>query len=389
MSRTHPAPTASVQSVEPSGIREIFELAWGRDDVLHLEVGEPDFSTPLHIVEAAVAAVRGRNGYTSTVGLPVLRDAVVERVRRVHGVDVPVERVLITTGGAQAIAAIVYAMVSEGDEVLVPDPGWPNCEMAIRGRGGIPVRYALPAANGFVPDPGQVASLITERTKVMVINTPGNPTGAVIPPDVVEALVDVARGRGVLVLSDEVYDEIVFDGIPASTALHFSDDDVACVWSCSKTYAMTGWRVGYTAVPPWLVRPLVAIQEGSITCVAGPSQAAAIEALTGPQHVVGEMRDAYQHRRDVLLRILGEAGIDCVTPSGAFYLMFPLESGADARAAAIDLVGKGVAVAPGTAFGSAASDQLRISLAASEETITAAAERLVDWYRATGGGVRL
>jgi aspartate/methionine/tyrosine aminotransferase len=142
-------------------------------------------------------------------------------------------------------------------------------------------------------------------------------------------------------------------------------------------------------VPSWLVRPLVGIQEGSVTCVAEPCQAAAVEALTGPQHAVAEMRDAYEHRRNVLLGLLKDAGIECVVPSGAFYLMFPLASGADARKAAIDLVSAGVAVAPGPAFGSAASDQLRISLAASEATIRAAAERLIGWYDKTDGGLAL
>jgi aspartate aminotransferase/aminotransferase len=382
-------PTPSAASVQPSGIREIFDLAWGKPDMLHLEVGEPDFPTPIHIVEAAFAAARRHTGYTSTVGSPILRDAVSERLKRVHRIDVPVEQIVITSGAAQAIAAIVYAMVAEGDEVLVPDPGWPNLEMAVVGRGGVPVRYPLPAQNGFVPDVNDVASRCTDRTKLLVICSPSNPTGTVIPPDVIEALVHLARERDVLVLSDEVYDEIVFDGREPQTAMHYGDDGVAAVWSCSKTYAMTGWRVGYTAVPRWLLRPLIGIQEGSITCVAEPCQAAAVEALTGPQHAVAEMRDAYEHRRNVLRSLLRDAGIECVVPSGAFYLMLPLSAGADARAAAIDLVSRGVAVAPGTAFGSSASDQLRISLAASQETIVAAAGRITDWYAETDGGLRL
>lgn len=380
-------PSPFAESVQPSGIREIFDLAWGKPDMLHLEVGEPDFATPLHIVEAAFEAARRHSGYTGTVGLPILRDAVVERLKRVHRIDVPLERVMITSGAAQAIAAIIYAMASEGDEVLVPDPGWPNCEMAIAGRGAIPVRYALPASRGFVPDPQEVASLITSRTKLLVICSPSNPTGTVIPPEVIEELVGVAREHDVLVLSDEVYDEVVFDGRGPQTAMHYSDDDVAAVWSCSKTYAMTGWRVGYTVVPSWLVRPLTLIQEGSVTCVAEPCQAAAIEALTGPQHVVAEMRDAYERRRNVLLGLLRDAGIECVVPSGAFYLMLPLAEGADARKAAIDLVSRGVAVAPGTAFGDVARSALRISLAASEETITRATERILSWYVETNGGL--
>jgi len=377
-------------AISPSGIREIFDRAWGVPDMLHLEVGEPDFPTPLHIVEAATEAAHTGSGYTNTSGLPSVRDAVVERLRRVHSLDIPFERVLISNGGVNGLNAVISAMVSDGDEVLIPDPGWPNYTMMIAANGARCVRYPLRAANGFVPDAREVESLISDRTRVLIVCSPNNPTGTLIPKDVLSELVDVARKRDVLVLSDEVYDEIVFDGDDvASSLLSIDEDAVAGVWSCSKTYAMTGWRVGYVATPAWLAPSVVGVQEGNISCVSTVTQAAALAALTGPQACVAEMRAAYEKRRDLIVGLLRGAGIDVVVPGGAFYVMLPLADGADGRAGALSLIDRGVAVAPGTAFGDVARDSLRLSLAASEETIAAATERILAWYAETDGGLAL
>jgi aspartate aminotransferase len=371
---THPSVTAHATELRASGIREIFNLAANKPDCLHLELGEPDFPTPAHIVEAAVDSARTGSRYTPTIGLPLLREAIAARLDRVHGLDVSPDHVIVTQGGSHAVALLVEAVVGEGDEVLVPDPGWPNCAMGVVAHGGRPVPYALRPEAGFVPDPDEVASLITPRTKLLVLNSPSNPTGSVFPQEVVTAIVADANKRGVLVLSDEVYDEIVFDGQAPVGASHL--DGVIGVWSFSKSYAMTGWRVGYVAAPASLLPTMSMIQEGTITCVSSITQAAALAALDGPQSCVTEMRDAYERRRDLAVDSLTASGIDHVAPSGAFYLMVHLGSGVDARAAALDLVAQGVAVAPGTAFGSVASEYLRVSLAASEETIAAAIARL-------------
>jgi len=383
----HPALSASACEIPHSGIREIFDLALGRDDVLHLEVGEPDFATPAHIVDAAFAAARSGSGYTATPGVLAVRAAAAARVARVHGIDVDPSRMLVTQGGVQAISAVIAACASPGDEVLIPDPGWPNYQMMVASHGAVNVRYPLRASNGFLPDPDEVERLVGDRTKVVVVNTPANPTGAVLDDADLERLVATARSAGAVVVSDEVYDEMVFDGRPPQTLVPIDPDWVVGVWSCSKTYAMTGWRVGYTAVPVAFVDPVTCVQESMISCVSSVTQAAALAAFEGPQDCVGVMRDAYQSRRDVLMGLLDDAGISYVTPGGAFYLMMSLLPGADARAAALDLVRNGVAVAPGTAFGDVASDALRISLASSEATIAAAAEKIVDWYARTDGGL--
>jgi aspartate/methionine/tyrosine aminotransferase len=387
---THRSLSEHASSIPGSGIREIFNLALGRDDVLHLEVGEPDFAVPAHIVDAAFASARAGSGYTATTGIQAVRAAASARLARVHALDVDPSRVLITQGGVNAIAAVMSACVTAGDEVLIPDPAWPNYEMMVASHGGVTVRYPLRAANAFLPDPDEVQALITPRTKVVVVNTPANPTGAVLPQGDLERLVSVARAAGVLVVSDEVYDEIVFDGRPPQTLVPIDPDWVIGVWSCSKTYAMTGWRVGYLAAPQPFIAPLTGVQESLISCVSSVTQAAALAAFEGPQDCVAAMRDAYQARRDLLMAALDRAGLGYVKPGGAFYLMLTLAEGADAHAAALDLVANnGVAVAPGTAFGATASNGLRISLAASEDTITAAAERLSEWYERTDGGLAL
>jgi aspartate aminotransferase len=386
----HPALTESACRIPGSGIREIFDLALGRDDVLHLEVGEPDFSTPSHIVDAALASARSGSGYTATAGIQAVRAAAAARVARVHGLDVAPSRMIVTHGGVNAISAIVAASVAAGDEVLIPDPGWPNYEMMVTAHGGVCVRYPLRASNAFLPDPDEVERLVGPRTKVLIVNTPANPTGAVLPDADLERLVEIARGAGAVVVSDEVYDEIVFDGGAPQTLVRMDPDWVVGVWSCSKTYAMTGWRVGYMAVPAGFVDPLTRYQESTITSVSSVNQAGALAAFEGPQDCVGEMRDAYQRRRDVLMGLLDDAGIGYVRPGGAFYLMLSLADAADGRAAALDLVrNEGVAVAPGTAFGSVASNALRISLASSEQTIAAAAMKIADWYGRTDGGLAL
>jgi aspartate aminotransferase len=381
-------PNAFAASIEPSGIREIFDLARGRD-VCHLEVGQPDFPTPAHVVEAAFDAARRGSGYTQTSGIAEVREAAAARLARVHGLQIDPNHLLITQGGMQAVALLVAAMVAPGDEVLLPDPAWPNYEMAVRTHGGALVTYPLREENDYVPDPDEIGSRITDRTRILIINSPSNPTGAVFDDAVLERIVAVAARAGVLVLSDEVYDEMIFDGRPTSTVVRFDPSVVAGVWSCSKTYAMTGWRVGYVAAPEPLVDAMTSIQEGMISCVSSVAQEAALAAFIGPQDIVTEMCSAYEHRRDLVCKLLREAGIDPVVPGGAFYLMMPLADGADGRLAARHLVEYGVACAPGSAFGSAATSALRLSLASSEDTLTLGVERIVDWYARTDGGLRL
>jgi aspartate/methionine/tyrosine aminotransferase len=376
--------------VPPSGIREIVNLVVTRPpgEVLRLEIGEPDFATPAHVVEAAVEAARRGVGYTQSFGILPLREALGERIRRVGGLDYGPDEITVTQGGVQGVSAVFAALLSPGDEVLIPDPAWPNYEMLALLRGAVPVAYPLLPVDGFVPDPDDIASRITSRTKVIVLNSPGNPTGTVFPPDVVRAIVELGARRDLWVLTDEVYDELVFEGEPANAAQH-GRDGVVAVYSFSKTYAMTGWRVGYVAAPKELSTLLGTVQEPLLSCISGVSQHAALAALEGPQDCVATMRDSYRARRDLLVGLLRDGGFDVVEPHGAFYQMLPLAPGADSRRAALDLLGDGVAVAPGTAFGAVAADHFRLSLASREAVLREAVERIIAWAERTDGGAAL
>ena len=378
--------SAFARDVPGSGIREIAHLVAGRSDVLHLEYGEPDFNAASHIVEAAAEAARRGARYTPTPGPIELRAALTEKLERVQGLSYGPEQIVVTAGGAQALAAVFAAVVEPGDEVLLPDPGFPNFAMNARLHGAVPVYYSLDPANGFRPDADQVCALLTPRTKLIVLNSPSNPTGAVLPASTVERIVAHAAANSTYVLSDEVYDQLIFDGGMPVTAAQFAPEWVVGVYSFSKTYAMTGWRLGYAAAPPAFAATLARIQEPLISCTSALAQAGAMAALSGPDDALHEMRAAYQRRRDVVVARLADAGVPVALPEGAFYCMLPLAPGSDSRPAAQALVDEGVACAPGSAFGTVARSHLRLSLAASEATLTAAIDRITDWMGRTDGG---
>ncbi len=373
-------------SVPGSGIREIVNLVIERGgDILRLEIGEPDFSTPAHVIEAASRAARNGVTYTQSAGQLSLRTTIAERLARDYGLTYRPADVAVTQGAVQGCSLVFSALLAPGDEVLVPDPAWPNYEMLVLLHGAVPVRYRLPPDGDFLPDPTEVEWLITPRTRAIVVNSPGNPTGAVFPRGLVEQLAELAVRHDLVLVSDEVYDELIFEGQPAVAAAYDSDHVVG-LYSLSKTYAMTGWRIGYVAAPSWLAPTLVRLQEPLVSCVSGVSQAAALAALQGPQDCVAQMRDSYRRRRDLVVGRLHDAGIKGTVPQGAFYLMLPFAPGVDSRLAALRLVEHGVAVAPGTAFGDVARDHARLSLASSERVLDAALVRILDWYAATDGG---
>lgn len=378
------------RKVPPSGIREIVNIVINRPagSVARVEVGEPNFPTPAHIVEAAASAARAWSGYTQSSGTAALREEIAAALTRRARLDYQPTEICVSQGGVQGMSALCAALLDPGDEVLVPDPGWPNYEMLALLRGAVPVRYVLSPTDRFVADPAEIERRCTPRTRMIVINSPGNPTGASFPPDVVEAVVEIARRRGIWLVSDEVYDELVFEGEPANAAQYDPDHEtVIGLYSFSKTYAMTGWRVGYVATTAAVTTLLQTVQEPLLSCISSVSQDAALAALRGPQQCVAEMRDAYRGRRDLLVGALRDRGFDVLTPKGAFYLMLGLAPGVDSRAAALDMVAnESVAVAPGSAFGDVARDHVRISLASSETTLRDAVERISAWSDRTDRG---
>ena len=377
-----PRPSRVVESLPRSGIREIMDLAWSAGGgVIHLEVGEPDFPTPPHVVEAAHrAASDGFTRYTPNAGIPELREALAEKVRERNGIAAPPDRIVVTPGAVAGIYSAVAAAADPGAEILIGDPCWPNYTLMMELLGIRPVRFPLSADDGFVPDPALIEPHITDRTQAILLNSPANPTGACTPRRAWEELLELARSHDLWVLSDEVYDEIWFDEPSASASPLDPDERVVSFFSFSKTYAMTGWRVGYMVTPPGLTESVITAQEPITSCVNAPAQKAAVAAVTGPQDAVEEMRRSYRERRDLVCGLLEAEGIPCVRPSGAFYLMADVSgSGLDDLAFARRLVSeRGVAVVPGAAFGPGGGAYVRISLASAADLLLEGVSRLAE-----------
>ena len=377
------SPTAV--ALPESGIRRITNIAVGMPDCIRLEMGEPQFATPPHICEAAARAARdGFTKYTASQGLMSLREAMSAKLARVNGLKVPPERIVATNGALSGLFTTCLALLGRGDEMLIPDPGWPNWEMMILAAGGRAVRYATPREADFLPDPDTMDALVTPRTRAILLNSPSNPTGAVMPGPLVERMVAFARRHDLWGVSDECYDECVFDGEHVSPARFDTDGRVISLFSCSKTYAMTGWRVGYAAVPEAAIAVLAKLQQPVLGNICSIAQKAAEAALTGPQDCVAQMRDFYRDRRGQAVAMLKAADMPVATPGGAFYVMVDVSrSNPDATAFALDLLHRhGVAVAPGETFGPGGAGLVRVALCASGEAITKGLGTLVEVVRA-------
>lgn len=359
------------------------DMAWAAGDVIHLEVGEPNFPTPAHVIEAADRAARaGQTRYVANTGTPELRQALSEKLRHRNGWRVTAEDIVVTAGGVQALYLAFLALIDAGDEVLIPDPGWPNFRMIVTALGGEARPYRLQRADGFVPSIDALDKAVTASTRAVILNSPSNPVGSAIPrPHMAELLV-WAQERGVWVVCDECYDEIVYnDDFVSAGAVGPTENLISC-YSFSKTYAMTGWRVGYAVTTNHAARQLMAkLQEPVISCVNAPAQAAALAALEGPQQIVCDMRAAYLRRGRAVVDILRSAGVDVVTPSGAFYLWLDTAPWvSDDWSLATDLLSEAkVAVAPGSAFGAAGTGFLRLSLATEETALVEGVQRIVEY----------
>lgn len=374
-------PSSAIQQMGRSGIREIFDLANTIPGAIHLEMGEPDFPTPPNVIEAAHrAGLAGITKYTPNAGIPELREALADKISTRNGVEASAERVVVTPGAIAAIFASFLALCDPGDQVLIPDPGWPNYAMIATMQRLDAVRYPLRFDRGFRPDIDAIEHLITPRTKVILLNSPSNPTGAILEAPELAALLQLAADHGLWVISDEVYDQIVFDrSVAPAAAAHGEPERVVTVWSFSKTYAMTGWRVGYALAPESLAALLVKTQEPTTACVNGPAQMAALEAVTGPQSVVAEMVAEYRSRRDAAVNILVEADVPHAVPSGAFYLWIDVSAtGASSAGFCRRLLRDAeVAVTPGSAFGPSGEGFVRVSLATEAGLLTEGVGRLV------------
>jgi aspartate aminotransferase len=353
-------------------------------EIVHLEIGEPDFDTPLHIKEAATAALRaGETHYCPTAGIPELREEAARHLSRTRGIDVDPARVLVANGAKPFLFFTILATCNPGDEVVYPDPGFPIYESAIRWAGATPVPLPLEEERDFAFDLADLGSRLTARTKLVILNSPQNPTGGALSVAETERAAALLAESGAWVLSDEVYSRMVYDGDFASVAsCPGMLERTVVLDGFSKTYAMTGWRCGYAAVPEALVDPLVRFFVNSTSCVPPFVQLAGVAALTGPQDELRAMLEEFRARRELVVSGLNELpGVTCRVPRGAFYAFpnvskVPLET--DELADRL-LQEAGVAVLAGSAFGSYGTDNLRISYANSRENLALALERMADF----------
>jgi aspartate/methionine/tyrosine aminotransferase len=357
----------------------MMDLALGTAGALRLDVGDPDFPTPAHIAAAAArAAADGFTHYGPSAGLGSLRELAAAKVEERNGFACSPDQVVVTTGGCGALFATFLALLDPGDEVLIPDPGWTHYVPMARAVSAVPMPYRLERAEGFEPDFDALRKRIGKRSRLIVINSPGNPTGAVFSRETVVSVLELAQKYGLWVVADECYDELVLEGAHVSARAVGDAEHVVSVFSFSKTYAMTGWRVGYLVAPRALAPVLAHVQEPVVSCPSTVAQKAAEAALAGPQEPVAWMRAAYRRRRDIALERLGSYGISCVRPRGAFYVMVDVSNAAEPSESFARrlLEERRVAVVPGSAFGEGGEGMVRVSLAASDDAVETGVERL-------------
>ncbi len=356
--------------------------AEGRD-IIHLEIGQPDFQTPDYIIEAAYQAMKdGYTGYGPSAGLPEARERFAQYLNDTRGTDYDESEIVITPGAKPILFFAILALVDAGDEVIVPNPGFPIYESVTEFVGAQAVPIPLREDREFRLDPEELASLVTEKTKMIIINSPQNPTGSMLTMDDLEAIADVAIENEIMVLSDEPYSKMVYDGEFHSIAeVDGMKDLTILLEGFSKTYAMTGWRLGYAAMEPELAGQIAKLQTNSNSCTASFTQIAGIAAYDGPQDESEAMMDAFEERRDVMVEGLNQLpGVSSLSPGGAFYV-FPnvTETGIDSKELASRCLEEaGVAVLSGTAFGKYGDGYLRLSSANNLDNINEALERLDD-----------
>jgi len=355
--------------------------ATGRS-VIHLEIGEPDFDTPSNVREAAKAALdAGATHYPPFAGIPDLRAVIAEDSAARKGFPIDPSQVFVTVGGKGVMVYAILALVDPGDEVIVPDPGYPIYESLTRFIGGVPVPIPIRMENEFRLDVDELASLITPRTKLLIVNSPANPTGGVLTRSDIERIAELAVRHDLLVLADEIYARILYDDAEhvSLASLPGMADRTIVLDGFSKTYAMTGWRLGYAIVPKWLEKAYGTLIINTVSGATAFAQAGAVEALRGPQGEVDDMVTEFRARRDLIVDGLNEIpGIRCLKPHGAFYVFPDIAATGLTGAELADrlLPETGVCVLAGTAFGQVGKDHIRISYANSRENLTEALGRL-------------
>lgn len=368
-----------------SGVRRMFNLAQKYENVINLTVGEPDFDTPKHIVEAAIEAMRkAYTHYTPNAGLMVFREAVAEKVKKENGIDAdPETEVMATVGAMGALSLAMLAIIDRGDEVLIPDPGFPSYKAQVILAGGHPVPYLLEEEDDFSIRVEKIEKLVTRRTKAIILNTPSNPTGTVLDEKVLRCISELAIEKDLIVISDEAYEAITYDGVKHVSIASLPDmkERTISIFTLSKTYAMTGWRIGFAVANKEIIGQMTKLQEHVSAHPSSISQMAAVAALRGEKSHVEMMVKEYSERRELVLKGLEETPkIKCLKPQGAFYV-FPniKEFKMSSEQFAMQMLEKArVVLVPGTAFGDNGEGYIRISYATSKEKLAEALKRIKD-----------
>ncbi|MGB4475869.1 MAG: aminotransferase class I/II-fold pyridoxal phosphate-dependent enzyme, partial [Bacillota bacterium] len=370
-----------VASLPPSGIRKFFDVASQMEGVISLGVGEPDFVTPWHIIESSYYSVsRGHTSYTSNLGLLELREAISDRIYQKCGLEYnPVDEVLVTTGVSEALDLAVRALVSPGDEVIIIEPCYVSYKACVHLAGGVPVVVDTYVENAFRPDPADIERRITDKTKAIVLSYPNNPTGAVVDRATLVKIAEIAKSHDLIVISDEIYDELTYDGTHTCIAsLPGMRERTVLLNGFSKAYAMTGWRIGYVAGNRDIVGAMMRIHQYTMLCAPVMGQKAAIEALTRGEAEMKRMVSEYNRRRRYIVKQLNSIGLTCFEPKGAFYAFPSIRSTGLSSEEFCNrlLMEEQVAVVPGSAFGAAGEGYVRCSYAASLEEIEEAVNRM-------------
>ncbi len=370
------------RNIKPSGIRRFFDIANEMDDVISLSIGEPDFLTPWHIREAGITALeKGRTRYTPNRGLMALREEISRFFERKYGLTYqPESEVLVTVGGSEAIDMALRCLIAPGEEVIIPEPCFVCYDPLTRMVGGVPVSISTKVENEFRLTAEELESAVTEKTKALIFPYPNNPTGAVMRREHLEAIAEVVKKHDLIVLSDEIYSELTSGGTPhvSIAAIDGMQARTVVINGFSKTYSMTGWRMGYAVGPKELIAPMTKLHQYAIMSAPTMSQYASIEALRNGDDDIAEMRDEYDMRRRLIVDGLNRLGLTCFEPEGAFYVFPSIRStGMTSNEFCERLIyDKRVAVVPGSAFGACGEGHIRISYAYSVKHLTEALERM-------------
>lgn len=374
-----------IQTIPPSGIRKFFDIVSEMEDAISLGVGEPDFDTPWHIREEGIYSLeQGRTFYTSNAGLKELKEEITKYLRRRQGLEYATDNVLVTVGGSEAIDIALRAMLDPGDEVLIPQPSYVSYVPCTLLAGGVPVIIDLKEEHEFRLTAAQLEAAVTDKTKILVLPFPNNPTGAIMEKKDLEAIAKVIEEHDLYVISDEIYSELTYAEEHVSIAsLPGMQERTVLINGFSKAYAMTGWRLGYAAAPEAILGQMTKIHQYAIMCAPTTSQYAAVEALRKGDREVAAMKESYDQRRRFLLEEFKRIGLDCFTPYGAFYAFPSIKKfGMSSEEFAERLLKEQkVAVVPGTAFGDCGEGFLRISYAYSIDDLKVALGRIGEFIK--------